>query len=118
MVEAIERGELLNNLIIIDAKTGEKRVLHADGIFIALGKEPTALNVEKIGVKTHMQGGILVDSRQQTNVEGVFAAGDCTCGSGFNLTSSIGDGVKAGLASYLYIKRLKRTIALGKHDYG
>ncbi|MDH7477593.1 MAG: FAD-dependent oxidoreductase [Candidatus Bathyarchaeota archaeon] len=110
-IEAIERGEFFNNVIISDVKTGEKKSLQADGIFISLGREPSALNVEKIGVKTHRQGGIIVDSRQQTNVEGVFAAGDCTCGGGFNLTSCIGDGVKAGLAAYLYIKRLKRTKA-------
>jgi len=111
-IEAIERGELVNNVIICDIKTGEKKSLQADGVFIAFGLEPTALKVEKIGVKTHRQGGILVDSRQQTNVEGVFAAGDCTCGGGFNLTSCLGDGVKAGLAAYLYIKRLRRTKAL------
>lgn len=59
-VEAIERGELTND-------TGKSFI--TDGIFIALGVEPSALKVEKIGVKTHRQGGILVDSRQQTNVE-------------------------------------------------
>lgn len=108
-IEAIERGEFFNKVMIYNIKTGEKRSLQADGIFIGLGAEPTALKVEKIGVKTHRQGGILVDSRQQTNMEGVFAAGDCTCGGGFNLTSCIGDGVKAGLGAYLFIKRLRRT---------
>lgn len=107
-IEAIERGELTSNVKICDIKTGKTRSLKTDGIFIALGVEPTALKVEKIGVKTHRQGGILVDSWQQTNVEGVFAAGDCTCGSGFNLTSCLGDGVKAGLAAYLYVKRLRK----------
>jgi len=110
-IEEIERGEILNNVKMYKIKTGEKRSLQANGVFIALGLEPTALKVEKIGVKTHRQGGILVDSRQQTNIAGVFAAGDCTCGSGFNLTSCLGDGVKAGLAAYLYIKRLRRVKA-------
>ena len=107
-IEEIERGELTNNVKIYSMETGETRSLKTDGIFIALGIEPTALKVEKIGVKTHRQGGILVDSRQQTNVEGVFAAGDCTCGSGFNLTSCLGDGAKAGLTAYLYVKRLRK----------
>lgn len=107
-IEAIERGEVTNNVKMYSIETSETRSLKADGIFIALGVEPTTLKVEKIGIKTHRQGGILVDSRQQTNVEGVFAAGDCTCGGGFNLTSCLGDGVKAGLAAYLYVKRLRR----------
>jgi thioredoxin reductase len=86
-VKAIERGGLINSVELQNMKTGETASLHTDGIFIALGVKPTALKVEKIGVKTHRQGGLLVDSRQQTSVEGVFAAGDCTCGGGFNLTS-------------------------------
>jgi len=68
------------------------------------------LKVEKIGVKTHRQGGIVVDNRQQANVEGVFAAGNCACGGGFNLTSSLGDGVKAALAAHLYIKRQRKGV--------
>ena len=108
-VDEIEHGELFNNVKICDISTNETRVVQADGIFIALGVEPTALNVEKVGVKTHRQGGVLVDSRQQTSVEGIFAAGDCTCGSGFHIASCIGDGTKAGLAAYLYIKRLKKN---------
>jgi len=106
-IEAIERGELINSVKMYGIETGETRSLKTDGVFIALGIEPTALKTEKIGVTTHRQGGILVDSWQQTNVEGVFAAGDCTCGSGLNLTSCLGDGVKAGLAAYLYVKRLR-----------
>jgi len=107
-VEAIERRELTNIVRLVKMETGETRNLATDGIFIALGIEPTALKVEKIGVRTHRQGNILVDGWQQTNVEGVFAAGDCTCSSGFNLTSCLGDGVKAGLAAYLYLKRLRK----------
>jgi len=110
-IEAIERGEPTNIVKICSIKTSEAEALQTDCIFVALGLDPTALKVEKIGVKTHRQGGILVDSRQQTNVDGVFAAGDCTCGGGFNLTSCLGDGVKAGLAAYLYVKRLRRTRA-------
>jgi len=110
-VEAIERRELFNDVKLRSMKTGETNVVQAEGVFIALGVEPTSLKVEKIGVKTHRQGGIIVDSRQQTNIEGVFAAGDCTCGSGFHMTPCVGDGIKAGLAAYLYVKRLRRIKA-------
>jgi thioredoxin reductase (NADPH) len=108
-IEEIEHGKLTKNVKIHNMETREPRSLETDAIFIALGEEPTTLKVEKIGVETHRQGGILVDKRQQTSVEGVFAAGDCTCGSGFNLTSSLGDGVKAGLATYLYIRKLRKS---------
>jgi thioredoxin reductase (NADPH) len=107
-IEAIEPEKMGIKVKVYNMKTKEISSLQVDGIFIALGVEPSALKVEKIGVKTHRQGGILVDSWQQTNVEGVFAAGGCTCGSGYNLTSCLGDGVKAGLAAFLYVKRLRK----------
>lgn len=74
----------------------------------AFEKRENAGDRHNARAKTHKQGGILVDSRQRTNVEGIFAAGDCTCSSAFNLTSCLGDGVKAGLAAHLYVKRLKK----------
>ncbi len=114
-VEAIERGEIANNVKVRRIETGETSFIEADGIFIALGVNPAALNVEKAGVKTHRQGGILVDSRQQTSVDGVFAAGDCTCGGGFHITSCIGDGTRAGLAAYLYVKRLRKKKKSSSH---
>lgn len=106
-IEEIERGEFVNYLKMRRIGVDEAKVIQAEGIFIALGVKPTALNVEKVGVKAHRQGGIVIDTRQQTSVEGIFAAGDCTCGSGFHIASCVGDGSKAGLAAYLCIKRLK-----------
>jgi len=108
-IEEIERGEFVNYVKMRGIGVNETKVVQTEGVFIALDVEPTALNVDKVGVKTHRQGGIVVDNRQQTSVEGIFAAGDCTCGSGFHIASCLGDGSKAGLAAYLYTKKLRRV---------
>jgi thioredoxin reductase (NADPH) len=73
-VEEIEHELLINSVKVRDVGTNEPSIIKAHGVFVALGVEPSALKVEGIGVETHRQGGIVVDGRQQTSVEGIFAA--------------------------------------------
>jgi thioredoxin reductase (NADPH) len=59
-----------------DVQTGEIRELEADGLFVAIGHDPTtALFVDQLD---HDEAGYLVtrDGSTATNVRGVFAAGD------------------------------------------
>jgi thioredoxin reductase (NADPH) len=59
-----------------DALTGETRELGVDGVFVAIGHDPnTALFLDQLD---HDEGGYLVarPGSTETNVPGVFAAGD------------------------------------------
>lgn len=47
---------------------------------IIIGGVPMTNLVKKTGIEVDKRGCIKVDRRQATNVEGVYAAGDCTCG--------------------------------------
>ena len=60
---------------ILDTNAGE---LRAEQLLIATGRTPNTerLGLEQIGVKT-VRGAIQVDGRMQTNVPGIYAAGDC-----------------------------------------
>jgi len=55
---------------------GEQSI-EAEKVLIAVGRKPcsTGLNLESIGVAME-RGNILVNDRQQTNVEGIYAIGD------------------------------------------
>ena len=57
-----------------DTKTGEESEIETDGVFVAIGHNPNS-NVFK-GIKVDEQGFIVVHDHYQTNVEGVFVAGD------------------------------------------
>ena len=48
----------------------------------------------------------MVDKNQRTNIEGIYAAGDCVCG-GMQIVTAAGDGGKAGLAAFRYVRSLK-----------
>ncbi len=86
---------------------GREDELPVDGVFISLGGVPTSELVRKAGVEVDERGCIKVDRWQRTNIEGVFAAGDCTCG-GMQVVTSAGEGAMAAITASKYVKRKKR----------
>ncbi|TAL67325.1 MAG: hypothetical protein EPN82_15235 [Bacteroidetes bacterium] len=51
--------------------------INSDYVFLCIGIEPEIKLASSIGVKTGVNGGILVDSQMRTNIENVWAGGDC-----------------------------------------
>jgi thioredoxin reductase (NADPH) len=56
-------------------------VLPVDGLFVEIGSEPNQDLPHKIGIDLTKEGYIKVDQAQRTNIEGIWAAGDCTTNS-------------------------------------
>ncbi|HEX3026525.1 MAG TPA: NAD(P)/FAD-dependent oxidoreductase, partial [Clostridia bacterium] len=80
--------EKLGELILED---GPKKL---DGLFIAFGTASSVDFAVKLGVNVR-DNAILVDERQMTNFDGIFAAGDCT--GGFKqISTAVGQGALAG----------------------
>ena len=76
-----------------------------DGLFVATGTASSVDFAAKLGV-TVSGNAIVADTRQQTNVEGIFAAGDCT--GGFKQVSvAVGQGAIAGKSMIEYLKSKK-----------
>ena len=59
-------------------KDGQK--ISGDMLLVAIGRIPTVtgMDLEILGVELNDKGGIKVDSKLQTTVKGLYAAGDCT----------------------------------------
>ena len=77
---------------------------------IIIGGVPMTNLVKKTGIEVDKRGCIKVDRRQATNVEGVYAAGDCTCG-GMQIVTAAGEGAMAAIQAYRYVKRIKKRTA-------
>jgi len=60
--------------------------------------------VKSAGVETERTGCIAVDRQQKTNVDGVFAAGDCTCG-GMQVVTATGEGAMAAMQASAYVRK-------------
>lgn len=78
-----------------------------DGVFIVLEHISTFTILGDAGVVTDAGGCILVDRDQKTNVDGLFAAGDCCC-KGLQIVTATGMGAQAALSAMKYVKQLGR----------
>jgi len=81
--------------------------LDVDGVFIILEHVATTDLMVEAGIETDEGGCIIVDRHQKTNLEGVFAAGDCVCG-GMQVVIAAGEGGKAGLSTLRYVRSLNK----------
>lgn len=83
--------------------------IDVDGIFIEIGSEPNGVLTDRLGVDVDEKKYIKVDQAQATNIEGIWAAGDCTTGSnGFRqIVSAVGEGGIAANAIYSYLTKKK-----------
>lgn len=70
---AVEEGK-----VVAEAPDGSKVEIPADKVLLSIGRRANiqGLGLETIGVETN-RAGIIVDNQGRTNVEGVYAAGDC-----------------------------------------
>ena len=84
-------------------KSGEKLAL--DGVFIAVGHIPVSAIVSKIGVELDEKGQIKISRHSETNVAGVFAAGD-VCDTAFKQAiTGAAEAVTASYFAYQYLKK-------------
>ncbi|MBP5204590.1 FAD-dependent oxidoreductase [bacterium] len=74
-------GEKKLEKIKLSKPYNDSNELELNGLFVEIGSEPNNLLPNILGVNTDKQGYIVVDNEQKTNVEGVWAAGDCTTNS-------------------------------------
>lgn len=82
-IEILTRAKVLgtflrkNNVEVTVEREGKKQKVFGEKVLMAIGRAPNTegLNLEEIGVK--MEGGFVkVNSKMETNVEGVYAIGD------------------------------------------
>lgn len=106
-VEAIEGDASVKATRIVHIETNKQQKITTDGVFISLGRIPMTQIVQKAGIEVGQRGCIKVDRQQRTNVEGVFAAGDCTCG-GMQIVTAAGEGATAAIRASIYVKRTKK----------
>jgi len=66
--------------VIKNLKTGEDRKVEVEGVFIEIGSQPPTEFFKKIGLEVDDKGLIDVKPGGYTNIEGIFAAGDCAGG--------------------------------------
>ena len=96
-------GEMkVNRVRLIQNQTKEESEMEVDGVFIAVGIQPTNELLSEI-VRTDEGGFIYTDEDMQTNIPGIFAAGDIRVKPLRQIITAASDGAVAvnGVMKYL-----------------
>ncbi len=103
-LEVTGDGEKVNGLVYKDRDSGEEHRIALEGIFVQIGLLPNT-DWLKGTVALTPRGEIEVDSRGQTSVPGVFAAGDATTVPYKQIIIAMGEGAKASLGAFDHLIR-------------
>jgi len=87
-------------------------IVYVDGVFIITEEVPTTTILRKAGIEVDDKGFVKVNLNQETNIKGVYAAGDCT-GIGMQVSTAVGQGALAAINAIKYIRvHSKRSVIL------
>lgn len=87
----------------------EKGTHEVDGLFIALGAPSSLEFANQLGLIVE-KGNLLVNKEYQTNVPGIFAAGDIIGGK-LQIAKAVYDGMEAADYIYKYLKDINKKMA-------
>lgn len=105
VVDEFKGDGRLRSVVLRDTYSGERRELTPAGVFVFVGLTPNTAFVQD-HIATDARGFIVTDAGLQTNVPGVFAAGDNRAGSTNQAASAAGEGAAAALAIRRYLEPL------------
>jgi alkyl hydroperoxide reductase subunit F len=102
--EIMGDGQKVNGLRWLDRVSGQTQGIELEGVFVQIGLVP---NTEflKGTVELNRVGEIVIDERCQTNLPGVFAAGDATTVPFKQIVIAAGEGAKAALSAFDHLIR-------------
>jgi alkyl hydroperoxide reductase subunit F len=100
---AINGDKIVSGIEIEDIKSKNREELKTTGVFITIGWYPSTQF--EMPVKLNKQGEIIIDKNCETNVKGIFAAGDVTDIQVKQMIVAAGEGAKAALSVYDYLTK-------------
>lgn len=102
VVDAIDGGDTVKALQLRNVKTEDKSNLQVGGVFMAVGNKPNTEYLTGL-LKLAPNGTIPVNIQMETEIPGVYAAGDIREGSIRQVVAAAGDGAIAAMAAERFI---------------
>jgi alkyl hydroperoxide reductase subunit F len=98
---------LTEGIVIKEIKTGKTQQLDDTGIFVEIGLEPNSDMVKHL-IKLNQNGEVPVNCSCETEIPGLYAAGDVTTVPEKQIVIAAGEGAKAALQAGRYLQRLAK----------
>ena len=102
VAESINGSDIVESLTVKNVKTGELTDIPVAGVFVFVGTVPTSGFLGDL-LERADGGWIKTDTRMQTSVPGIFAAGDVRDTHLRQVVTAAGDGAQAAMAAYHWI---------------
>jgi thioredoxin reductase (NADPH) len=93
----------VEKVVLENLNTGKKETVRADGLFIAIGHEPST-SLFRGQIDTDTRGYIKIHDGTLTNIEGIFAAGDVVDFRYRQAVTAAGMGCQASLDAERYLE--------------
>jgi alkyl hydroperoxide reductase subunit F len=103
--EVVGDGSQVMALKYKDRATDVEHTVELAGIFVQISLLPNTDFLKNSAVELSNRGEIVINDRNETNVKGVFAAGDCTTVPYKQIIIATGEGAKASLSAFDYMIR-------------
>jgi thioredoxin reductase (NADPH) len=89
---------------VVGTHDGKKVEFETDGVFVFVGLEPNTKFLDGMGIELDERGFIKTNAKLQTNIKGIFAAGDVRSGATLQIASATGEGATAALMVREYLE--------------
>ncbi|MBI5206799.1 MAG: thioredoxin-disulfide reductase [Candidatus Firestonebacteria bacterium] len=101
--EYIEGSDYVEKLVFKNIKTGNKKEIQVDGIFLYIGTLPNTVFLKDL-LKLDEKGYIITDINMKTEIPGLFAAGDVRAKALRQVSTAVGDGATAAFMAEKYLE--------------
>jgi thioredoxin reductase (NADPH) len=103
VVEELVGDKVLEELKLLNVKTGQHSILKVAGVFVAVGLMPNSRSFFNV-VDLDDAGYIVTEETMATSAPGIFAAGDIRRNSPRQIGAAVGDGVTAAMSAFKYVQ--------------
>lgn len=106
--EIVGEGGKVTKVIGTDTATNKKVEFPTDGVFVFVGLKPNTEFLKGTEIELDEVGFIKTDSRLETSMKGVYAAGDVRSGATMQIASAVGEGATAALMIRQHLEAMER----------
>jgi thioredoxin reductase (NADPH) len=112
-VKSIEGSDVIEKVVLHNSETDEERDLAMDGVFVYLHGSKPIVDFLNFSVDISDDECVITNKMMETNLPGVFAAGDVTCVEVRQVVLAAANGCLAALSAEKFIHHRKRR----KYDW-